>query len=339
MVDYFGLDVGHANIRIAKLVKNGEGLELTALGETKNPASNWEEVGKKGEEMVASAIKLLMSDLKLTTKQVVMSLGVDDVIARMVELPPLKDNEIKDALLFEAETFVPYPMDQVSLDYEVVGNDDGKTQVFVVASKNTVIEQYIQLAKLAGLSPIALEPVPVALKRSMARLADPSKTVLLVDLGEKSTLLTTVYRGNVYMTRALPVGGESLTRAISLSLSLEMPSAEEYKKAYGLDEKQLEGKIKAALLPVTTSIFEEIRKAMVLFKEQYNGNIDLIILSGGGAVLPELATELTKTLGVEAQIAQPFSKIVTSKLTLPFSLESSGNAYAMVIGLALREMV
>jgi type IV pilus assembly protein PilM len=103
----------------------------------------------------------------------------------------------------------------------------------------------------------------------------------------------------------------SLTRAISLGLGLDMASAEEYKKAYGINESELEGKIRGVALPVFNSVVDELRKAMTLFTEDTGGKTpELLVLSGGGANLPGMAEELTRTLGVEVQVAQPLVNVI-----------------------------
>jgi len=158
-------------------------------------------------------------------------------------------------------------------------------------------------------------------------------------MGEKYSDIVSINNGKVYFTRAMSVGGESLTRAISVNLGLDMASAEEYKKAYGMKGVELEGKIKAAIQPVFTSMAEEIRRALVAFREEQGKAADLLVLSGGGANLPGLAEELTKILGIEVQVIQPFLKTDTTKITAPLDLNSEGCRFTLAAGLALRGMV
>lgn len=116
-----------------------------------------------------------------------------------------------------------------------------------------------------------------------------------------------------------------------------MASAEEYKKAYGIKAEELEGKIRAATMPVFESISDELRKAMTLFSEDVGGRpVELLILSGGGANLPGMAEELTKILGVEVQVAQPFVNIDITKIQVPFNLNVEGCRFSLAVGLSLR---
>jgi type IV pilus assembly protein PilM len=342
MSDFLGLDIGVGSIKIVSVSKGANGLVLEALGETKTPRVDWTKDEKTNKEIqeVAAAMKLLLNDMKIKSKQVVTSLPEDEIVSRLIRLPPLKESEVRDALKFEAETFVPYPLDQVSIDYEVIEQDEaGRLTVFAIAARNDLIQAYVKLFRTVGLELLALESPAVAMRRVVVNSVSETAAVLLVDMGEKFSDIVSINKGNVYFTRAMSVGGESLTRAISINLGLDMASAEEYKKAYGMKEMQLEGKIKAAILPVFTSMAEEIRRALASFREEQGKPADLLVLSGGGANLPGLAEELTKILGIEVQVIQPFIKMDTSKIVLPIDLNSEGCRFSLAVGLAMRGAV
>jgi type IV pilus assembly protein PilM len=286
-------------------------------------------------------LKTLLADLKIKEKQVIVDLPESEVISRLIRLPPLKDSEILDALKFEAETFVPFPLNEVSIDYDVIEKDDaGRLTVFVVAAKNDLIQGYVKIFKSLGLELMALESPSIAFGRVIKNGIKTVERIVAVDLGDKYTSIFNFNKGNVYFSRSIPVGGESLTRAVSLGLGLDMASAEEYKKAYGIKENELEGKIRVAAMPVFNTITEEIRKAMALFMEDTGGKtVELLILSGGGAHLPGMAEELTKIMGVEVQIVQPFINIDVTKTKLPFDLNTDGSRFTLAVGSALRGMI
>jgi type IV pilus assembly protein PilM len=343
MNEIFGLDIGVGSIKLVSVSKDGgDKLVLDAIGETKTPRVDWLKTEKNDKAMaeMASAMKLLLNDLKIKSKKVVTSLPEDEVVSRLIRLPPLKDSEIRDALKFEAETFVPYPLDQVSIDYEIVERDEaGRVSVFAIAARNDLIKSYIKLFKMMGLDLVALESPAVAMRRVVVSAVSATAAILMVDMGEKYSDIVSLNKGNVFFTRAMSVGGESLTRAISINLGLDMASAEEYKKAYGMKEMQLEGKIKNAIQPVFASMGEEIRRALASFREEQGKPADLLLLSGGGANLPGLAEELTKLLGIEVQVIQPFVKMDTGKIVLPIDLNSEGCRFSLAAGLAMRGVV
>ena len=343
MSGILGIDVGHGSIKLVSISKDAGGVFfLESIGESKVSVVD-EKIRNDSKYFteITGVLKSLLGDLKLKNKQVVASLPENDVISRLVRLPPMKDSEIMDALRFEAETFVPYPLDEVSIDYEVIEKDDaGRLSVFVIAARNDLIQFYVKLFKSLNLELVALESPSVAYRRVVANGVKTVERVIVLDLGEKYTDIFNISKGNTYFARSIPIGGESLTRAVSMGLGLDMNSAEEYKKAYGIKETELEGKIRAAALPVFNSITDEVRKAMTLFSEDSNGKaVELLILSGGGANLPGMAEELTKILGVEVQVAQPFVNIDVAKITVPFNLNTEGCRFGLAVGLSLRGLL
>lgn len=341
MNNYLGVDIGQSSVKIVSINKeNKDKFVLESIGEGKLnlSESNKADMGKRWGA-VEKAIKTIIADNRVKTKQVVAALPENEVISRLVRLPPLKDSEIMDALRFEAETFVPFPLEEVSLDYEIIEKDEaGRLTVFVIAAKNELITHYTKLFKSLGLEMIALESPAVAFRRVARNSAENIERVVVLNIGEKFSDIFNIYKGNVYFSRSLPVGGESLTRAVSLGLGLDMASAEEYKKAYGIKEEELEGKIRTATMPVFNSITDEVRKAIALFVEETGGKtVQLLVLGGGGANLPGMAEELTKILGVEVQISQPFVNIDVTQIQSPFNLNVEGCRFSLAVGLSLRQ--
>ncbi len=340
MSSVLGIDIGQNMVKMVCLSNDSSKIVLEAIGEIKIPQIEGKEINKdKFLVETGKTIKNLLNDLKVKNKQAVVSLPENEVISRLVRLPPLKDSEIMDALRFEAETFVPFPLDQVSIDYEIIEKDDaGRLVIFVIAAKNDLINSYIKLFKSIGLELLALESPAVALKRVLKLGMPMVERVVVLDMGEKFSDIFSINNNNVYFARSLAVGGESLTRAISLNLNLDMASAEEYKKAYGMKESELEGKIRAAIMPVFNDLGEEVRKTLALFNEDIGKPAELLVLTGGGANLPGMAEELTKLLGIEVQVLQPFINIETTKTQPVFNLNTEGGRFSLSIGLALRSL-
>jgi len=341
MSSIVGIDIGQSTVKITCLSNDGSKIVLNAIGECKIPKTENKEINRdKFLNEVGKEIKNLLNDLKIKDNQAAVSLPENEVISRLVRLPPLRDSEIMDALRFEAETFIPFPLDQVSIDYEIIEKDDaGRLSIFVIAAKNDLINSYLKLFKSIGLELLALESPSIALRRVLVLGMPMVERVVVIDIGEKYSDIFSINKGNVYFARPLSVGGESLTRAISLNLNLDMASAEEYKKAYGMKESELEGKIRAAIMPVFNDISEEIRKTLALFSEDIGKQSELLVLTGGGANLPGMAEELTKTLGIEVQVLQPFINIDTTKTQSAYNLNTEGCRFSLSVGLALRSLI
>jgi len=309
---------------------------LLNLGETAAPQPGIRSDMKNDWVEVAKAVKGLMSDLKMRTKNAVLDLAEEETVSRLKWFPPMKENEVKAALEFEAETFIPHPLDKVQIDYQIIDKDgEGRLLVFIVAALKTVIERYLEVAKLSGLNVVALEVPSVSLARVFS-LKDIS--TLIVNIGPQYTGLSMSREGNVFLTRSVPIGMDAFSRGISVSLGIEKNVAESYCKAYGLAEEELEGKVKKALMPLTKKLLDEIKKTIYSFKEEWREDVGVLVLSGEGAIIPGLSEEMTRTLGLEVQVAQPFAKVnVAGQLNIDLKKEEP--RFSIAFGLAARGLV
>lgn len=334
-----GVDIGYGSIKIVAVGIEGGKLFLQALGEVATPKVDWlaASTGPKLVGEVAAILAKLVNDLGVKKYKAVVSLPEDKVISRLVRLPPMKENEVMEALRYEAETFIPYPLDQVSIDYEVVEEDEsGRISVFALAAKQEVVKRYVDLFKKIGLQLTAVESPSLALRRAVQRVIPTDLNVLIMDLGETSTAITACKKEGIVFTRVISVGGGSMTRAVSVNLGLDMGSADEYKKAYGLVAENLEGKVREALMPVFENLIAEINKGLSLYFQENNKKIDLLVLTGGGANMPGMAEEITRLTSVEVQVIQPFMNIDVSRVVSPIDLKVEGCRFGLALGLAIK---
>lgn len=336
MGNLFGLDIGSSTIKIVQLAKESGKFTLLSLGRIQSPQPGMAGETESQWAEVAGAVKKLINELKLKSKNVAINLPEHEVISRLIWFPPMRESEVRAALEFEAETFVPHPLDKVQMDYEIVDKDEnGRVLVFAIASLKSVVQKYLTVAKLLAVNPVALEPPSVSLSRIFAV---DEKPIMILDLGYKYSSLLISKQRNVFLTRTLPIGNEAFLRAISVSLGLELNVADSYRQAYGLKSEELEGKVRKALMPLFEKLIEEIRKAVLAFKEEWQEDIGVITLVGGGSSTPGFTEEMARIIGLEVQIAQPFTGVkIASPLTIDVSKE--GAHFATVFGLAARELI
>lgn len=251
-MNFFGLDIGSHSLKIAQVEKNKDKPRLIAFGFAEAPPRGLLSEAETDLTALAEAIKRLHQEARIDTKNVASALPEDQVFTKVVTFPKLSDEELGSAIKWEAEQYVPIPLDEVNLDYQIVGKaKEGvaeKIEVLLVAAPKRLIEKVLQVLRVAGFNPVALETEILALARSL--ITPDSETSLLVDLGARATDIAIVENGQVVLTRSIPTAGEALTRAVASGLDLEPSQAEEYKKAYGVDPKKLEGKIRGVIGPV-----------------------------------------------------------------------------------------
>ncbi len=335
-----GLDIGLHTIKAIQISRNKTDFTLMAAGYIPTPAKEYSSQLASDEQTLANSINRLVHDMKVSTVDVSISLPSSKVITRVIEVPSMSDDELASSIQWEAEQYIPLPLNQVKIDFTVIHKspDNSKMKILLVAAPITTIERYMRITTLAGLQPIALENEILADTRSVTQSFPNLKNILIVTIGASSTEIALIYEHIMVYTKSFPIGGNTFTRAIAEEMGFEQPQAEEYKKTYGLEEDKLEGKIAKTIMPFFNNISDEIEKTVVYFKEQYpKEEVKTIVFCGGGAKLPGLILTVTKNLGIDSQISNPFTNINIDPNILP-SLTPDAPGYTTSVGLALKEI-
>ncbi len=339
----FGLDIGSHTLKVAQVEKAGNQYRLVALGMSPAPAGGILSEAVNDQTQLSEAIKKLKSEAKITTNNVAAALPEDKIFTRVIEMPLLKEDELESAIKWEAEQYIPLPLDEVTLDYQIASMPDQKAsqekkmEVLLVASPKQLIDRYLKVLEGAGLRPASLETEIIAIARSVA--PPDSTPVLVVDLGARATDMAIVDKGQIVFTRSIGTAGEALTRAVATELKLEPGQAEEYKKAYGVDPKQLEGKVKGAIGPILDVVVKEMEKALEFYRSRHKETpVSRAVLTGGTAGLPEVVSLIAQKLGIEAQLADPFTRLIKEGEILAKLPEGTSPLYAIAMGLALKEV-
>ena len=338
-----GLDIGFSSIKVVSLEKIGEQFKLISLGSIPSPSPGMLSDADSDLEAVANSIRRLMAATHIEVREVIAALPESKVFTRVIDdLPYLTDSELSSAIRYAAEEFIPMPLIDVNLNWQILLRSDNKdkntkTIVLVVASPKNAVSKYIKVLELTGVKPKALETEIIAVTRSLVGNNPFSPSTLIVQLGATTTDFATVSKGLIWLTRSISTGGSALTRSLAQHFNFEVSQAEEYKKVYGLLEDQLEGKVFEALKPVVDIIVEEGKRVIQAFEAKYPQNlIKRVVLSGGGAKMPGLVIYLANAIGVEVQEADPWYAISKDK-ALVSKLTQDAPSYSVAVGLALRE--
>ena len=338
MTAHFGLDLSPSSIKIIEAEKKGQEYSLKAFGEVPTPANLNSEL-EQDQAAIARTIKKLALDARVKTKNVVIALPESQVYSRVVELPVLSEKELAAAIKFEAEQYIPIPLDKVQIQHVLLkvppkGAEAAKMEVLLVAAQTTAIERLTVLLELADLTPIALETELLAILRSTSSQLETSG--ILIDIGQNSTDLAIIFDGSLKQVHTIGSGGEALTRAIATNLSLQFSQAEQYKRVYGLDSSQLEGKVAQAILDPLGVIVSQIKRSLTFARQKYpNASPRKAIITGGSALMPNLSTYLANELNLEVLLGDPFYAFVRDK-RFPEPLMQMAPRFATAVGLAMR---
>lgn len=322
------MDIGTTNIKIAQITtKDGQ-----HFLDTYGLVNVSFEIDEKREEVIQQTVevlKKLMEKAGVTTKDVVYSLPNSAVFTSVIEMPKMTDQELKSAVEFEAKKYVPFPMSELDLAWTTLEKQpDGKNTVLITTVPKTISLSYHKIFELAKLKPFAVEIEALSLIRSV--IGDDMGNNLLIDIGAKQTHLNIIEKGNLVLTRNIPVGGESITLKISESLKISYARAEQFKKDFGINQASL---IPETIKPILLSMKTEAKQLQSLYRAR-SKNFDKIIVVGGGSNLPGL-NEFLSDLGPKVITGDPLSRLAFSPGLKPI-LEQYSSNLAVAIGLALR---
>jgi len=338
-MEFFGLDIGSHQIKLVKINKSGDQRRLIALGAAPSTQKGILSEAESDLTALSTIIKKLYQETKVGVKNVVSSLPQDQVFTQVISLPKLSSDELISALKWEAEQYVPIPLAEVTLTHQVIGetkeNGKEKIEVLLAAAPNRLVDRMIAVLKGAGLNPLSLELEIMAVARSL--VMPGSEVTMVVDLGARATDLAVIEKGQIIFVRSIATAGEAFTRAVASSLSLDINQAEAYKKAYGADPEKLEGKMINALMPVIEIMVAEMEKIIQFHQLEKKKEIKRVVLTGGTAGLPDIASFLAKKLNLEIQIGDPFVSVVKDALVKKVPPQELP-LYAIASGLAMKEI-
>lgn len=330
------LDIGTFSIK-ALVAKNNKQLNVLKAVEVPNKLGIV--IPRTEQELLqyTDQIANLFHDYKLDQDDVRLSLPEYLIASRVIEVPLLTEAELASAIDWQAEQYIPIPKDDLSLQYQVLERPEKKTdqqsmKVLLVGTRKSLTEKLNNVFLTLGMEPTLLETQAFSVIRSLdINEADPDS--LLIHLGANSSLFATVYHGKFDFVLSSKIGSQLITNAIASSFSLDIKQAEEYKINYGLDQKQLEGKLFAAELPIINGLINEIKKTITFFEQNHQGEkIKRIVLTGGPAQMIGLAEFISQNITTETMLIAPFAN---AKGQIP---EKNQVSYSVCVGLATRQL-
>ncbi|MDD5606330.1 MAG: type IV pilus assembly protein PilM [Candidatus Pacebacteria bacterium] len=334
---FLGIDIGNYSIRIIELEKKGNGFELKNYGESVNiPENGFGSFERNSfsllNERVANTIKDICEQAGIETKNVNFTIPDFYTFFTSINLPLMDKTELVQAIEYEVRPYIPLPISEITLDWNIIEGIVGKTplNVLVAAVPNDVVAQYKEIAKLSDLNPNFLEPEVFSLARTLKKESEES-VLGLVDIGIKSTTCTIIDKGLLKTSHSFNIGGSEITEALARSLNLKYNEAEEIKKEKGITESPS----KDIILPLIDSIIEENKKVFRNYYAEKGQEIKKIILAGGSMEMPGLQEYLKDKLKKEISIINPFVNI-TFPDVLKQELKKRGPFYAIALGAALK---
>ncbi len=342
---FLGIDIGTTAIKVIELSKRGDRIKLENYGEASAQTlyeKPFRTIDKNtlsfSSQEIAKALIAIFEEAKIIEKKSIFSIPDFGSFFIDFSLPPMTESELPEAIKYEARQYIPMPLSEVTLDWSIIGGEMGKSRqkstplkILLVAVPTEIINQYQEIAFLAGIKIQAIEAEAFGLLRSLIR--NDKRVICIIDIGAQSTTINIIDGGILKKSHSFDISGGELTQLVAKSLNVDFDSAERLKRETGLEEGGRE--IKKILLPLIDYIASETDNILRAFVRQEGREVEKIILAGGSAQTPGLKKYFLETFRKETEIANPFVDIFYPPV-LEETLKQMGSSYAIAVGMALR---
>jgi type IV pilus assembly protein PilM len=332
-----GLDVGSSSVKAIELTKGGHGVEVTGFAQIDLPSGD--------PEARNETLTQLIKECGFKSKRLATGISGKGVTIRYLDMMPMDEDELKHAIRFEAEKFVPTSLDECVLDcqpLEGAGNEmQGEVKVLLVAAEKSRVDDLVKAVQGAGVTPEVVDVDAFALTNAWCLFtesgggltdAGTGGAVALVDIGASKTTVSIVQNGVSIFTREIYLGGDDLTQAVARGLAVDEQQAENLKRCPGEHLEQ----VNDAVFPVLDDIGNELQLSFDYFEGQNGVSIDRILVCGGGSRLVSFCESLEKICEKTVEVFNPFECIAISSDMDQELLSQCGQQMAVAVGLAAR---
>ncbi len=340
----FGLDISSTSVKLIELSKSGSSYRIEGIGIEPLPANAVIDNNIAQIEAVSESVKRAVAKSKVKLRNCAIAVSGSAVITKKITMPAsLSEDDLEQQIQIEADQYIPYPLEEVNLDFQVMGTtaDNPETvDVLLAACRSEHVDDRVAVVELAGLTPNIVDVEAYTVETVYAAMSShmpgqgAGTTVAIVDIGATMTTLSVIHDLQLIYTREQNFGGKQLTEEIMRRYGLSYEEAGLAKRQGGLPDNYGP----EVLDPFRETTAQQVSRFLQFFYSAGGpiGDIDQLILAGGTAALPNIA-ELTEShIGVPTQIANPFLEMSTSGRVNKSSLKSDAPSFLVAAGLAIR---
>ena len=336
-----GLDIGSHTI---KLVEFSKDRTLRRIGRALVPPQAIVDGSIKKPDELAQVLKALIDNLQPKARYVATSIAGYSVIIKKIDIPYKDEKEIEDNLLFEAEEYIPFEIEDVYIDFHSLGKgnkDDSGTEIFLVAAKKDMVNEYANLIQEVGLFPAVVDVEAFALGNAFEDAsAAPTKPVALVDLGAQKTNFNIIGQGTSLFAKDIAFGGTQITEAIQEATGLGYEDAEKVKIA-GDKDLALMKEVASVCRELSGVWATELKKTIDFYNasSKKEEQPTQIFISGGSAFLKGLDMLFSNEIGLSVKIFNPLQRFQAAQDIEPDYLSAIAPQMTIATGLALRTVI
>ena len=339
-----GIDISSTTIKLLELSEANGGYRVEAYSVASLPQGAVFEKNINNVGEVSTAIQSVMHQSRTRATEVITAVSGSSVINKIIAMPAgLTDEEMETQIALEADQYIPYPLEEVALDFEVQGptaGRDDQVDVLLAACRRETIDLRVEALELAGLTPKVVDVEAYAMERAYELIrpnagVDPAATVAVVDIGATMTTLSVLHQGANAYTREQIFGGKQLTDEIMRRYGLPLREAGLAKKQGGLPDDYEE----EVLTPFIEAVVQQVGRSLQFFYSSTSFNsVDHIFLAGGVAATDGLVSIVENRLATPTSIANPFTNMSISPRVNAVALSGDAPAMMVAAGLALRAL-
>jgi type IV pilus assembly protein PilM len=344
-----GLDIGSSSVKAVEIAMKSrdKGFELRSLGQAPLPSEAIVQGAFLSSSAIVDSIREAIENGRISGKDVAASVSGHSVIVKRVNLPQMSREELEDQIQWEAEQYIPFDVNEVNLDFQILesNEDEGQMDVLLVAAKKDLIDDYVQVITEAGLNPVAIDVAGFAVQNAyeVNYEQDPDAVVALVNIGSQVVNINVLRNGIPAFTRDIMTGGAQYTEEIQKALSVSFDEAERIKMGSPDSATQVQDvipqEVEHAMRSVSETVIGEISRSLDFFAAtSADARISKVLLSGGGSKIAGFAAAFNERTGIETAAMNPLAHMLPSKGFEAEYLEAMGPLLAVGIGLATRRI-
>jgi type IV pilus assembly protein PilM len=337
-----GLDISSTSVKLLELSRHGDRYRVETYAVRALPPNAVVEKNINDQEAVAEVIKAMVKQSKTKLKHAAVAVAGSAVITKVIDMPAgLSDDAMETQISLEADQYIPFPLEEVAIDFEVQGEsprNPDQVEVLLAACRRENVEMRANVLELADLTPEKVDVEAYSMERAYELIADQledqdGQVVAIIDVGATMTTLSVLVDGKTVYTREQLFGGKQLTEEIQRRYGLSMEEAGLAKKQGGLpDDYETE-----VLGPFKEAVVQQVTRSLQFFfsASQYN-DVDYIILAGGVASMDGLVGLIEEKLGTQTVVANPFAGMSVSSRVNAVALANDAPSLMIATGLAMR---
>jgi type IV pilus assembly protein PilM len=338
-----GIDISSTACKLIELGKVGSRYRVESYAVEPLPQDAMADRDIRDPEVVGEALKRVISRSGTSIKHAAVSVAGSSVITKVIQMDKdLNEEEMESQIEVEADQYIPYPLEEVALDFQVIGESEkvpDKVDVLLAASRSENVYSRVDALELAGLTAKVVDVEAYTIERAFRLLSNQlpdqgeGQIIAIADIGATNTSLSVLEDFNTIYTREQTFGGSQLTEEIQRRYGLSFEEAGMAKKQGGLpDDYEPE-----VLEPFKEAVIQQISRSLQFFygSSQY-GEVDHIVLAGGCAVIDGLEEMIEERLGTTASTANPFADMSLSSRVNAQALSADAPSLVNCCGLALR---